>query len=94
MALISCKECGKEISSIAECCPHCGHKTRFGKEKEEEHIRAKNASTLLCILCISIVLLILGIYLLTNAKFALGGGLTTGSIFCIISVIINIKNCK
>ena len=24
MALIDCKECGKEISSEAPACPHCG----------------------------------------------------------------------
>ena len=26
MALIKCKECGKEISSQAESCPNCGRK--------------------------------------------------------------------
>ena len=24
MSLIKCKECGKEISSLAKACPHCG----------------------------------------------------------------------
>lgn len=24
MALVSCRECGKEISSQAKVCPHCG----------------------------------------------------------------------
>ena len=24
MALISCSECGKQISSLAKCCPNCG----------------------------------------------------------------------
>lgn len=28
MALIKCKECGKEISSEAEACPHCGYKPK------------------------------------------------------------------
>lgn len=27
MAMIKCKECGKEISSLAEKCPHCGAPT-------------------------------------------------------------------
>lgn len=35
MAMITCKECGKEISSTAERCPHCGCKTRYGKETED-----------------------------------------------------------
>lgn len=25
MALMSCPECGKEISDAAQACPHCGH---------------------------------------------------------------------
>ncbi|MGA1823217.1 MAG: zinc ribbon domain-containing protein [bacterium] len=30
MALIKCKECGKEVSSEAESCPHCGIKIETG----------------------------------------------------------------
>lgn len=26
MSLIKCKECGKEISTKAAACPHCGYK--------------------------------------------------------------------
>lgn len=36
MAMIKCRECGKEISSRAECCPNCGAKTRFGEEESEK----------------------------------------------------------
>lgn len=36
MAMIKCRECGKEISSRAEACPHCGAKTRFGREEAEK----------------------------------------------------------
>ena len=28
MALINCKECGKEISTEAKSCPHCGYKPK------------------------------------------------------------------
>lgn len=35
MALIKCKECGKEISSIAEKCPHCGYKTEYGDKQSQ-----------------------------------------------------------
>ena len=31
MALIKCKDCGKEISDQAEVCPNCGAKTEIGK---------------------------------------------------------------
>ncbi len=36
MAMIPCKECGKEISSEAEVCPHCGVKTNYGTTKAEK----------------------------------------------------------
>lgn len=32
MALINCRECGKEISDSAKQCPHCGCSTKFGNE--------------------------------------------------------------
>lgn len=28
MALVKCEECGKEVSTKAETCPHCGFKCR------------------------------------------------------------------
>ena len=31
MALIKCSECGKEVSSSAKTCPHCGIKINFKK---------------------------------------------------------------
>lgn len=36
MALINCKECGKEISTTAEACPHCGSRTQYGKSVAEK----------------------------------------------------------
>lgn len=36
MAMIKCRECGKEISSRAEACPYCGAKTRFGMHEAEK----------------------------------------------------------
>lgn len=35
MALIKCKECGKEISGTAESCPHCGYRTAHGRSVTE-----------------------------------------------------------
>lgn len=34
MALIKCKECGKEYSDLAETCPNCGYSEKKAKEKE------------------------------------------------------------
>ena len=36
MALISCIECGKEISDKAKSCPFCGAPTTFAKNQIEE----------------------------------------------------------
>lgn len=33
MALIKCKECGKEFSDMAETCPNCGYSEKKAKEK-------------------------------------------------------------
>ena len=40
MALIKCPECGKEVSTAAETCPHCGYpinKNEPVKEKQVEN---------------------------------------------------------
>ena len=41
MALIKCRECGKEISDSALACPHCGCKTHYA-EKSEKAKEAKH----------------------------------------------------
>lgn len=38
MALIKCKECGKEISGTAESCPHCGYRTAHGRSITEAKV--------------------------------------------------------
>lgn len=40
MALMICTECGKEISSTAVTCPHCGHKTAFATESAKKKDKA------------------------------------------------------
>ena len=49
MALITCKECGREVSSKADKCPHCGIKVKSGT----------SYIAVLCIVCaISLVLVV------------------------------------
>lgn len=36
MALIKCKECGKEFSDMAEACPNCGYSPSLERKKKEE----------------------------------------------------------
>ena len=39
MALISCKECGKDISDKALTCPHCGAPTKYAQQKEDDNFQ-------------------------------------------------------
>lgn len=39
MALINCKECGKEISNTCKTCVHCGAKTETSKTNNKKLIR-------------------------------------------------------
>ena len=57
MALVHCKECGKEISSQATICPNCGAKTETAKYKKK--------SILKVLLFVTILAIIITIYLLT-----------------------------
>ena len=47
MALVPCRECGKEVSDAAEACPYCGIKTPSKKRRQ-----IKLAVTLMVILLI------------------------------------------
>lgn len=42
MALIKCKECGKEMSDKAKVCPHCGCPFAMAKEVNKEEIEEYN----------------------------------------------------
>ena len=58
MALIKCKECGKELSDQAESCPNCGYKL---KEVEipkviVEKSNTSRTGTILCIVGGSLLL--------------------------------------
>ena len=64
MALIICEECKKEISSTAERCPHCGHKTAFATESAK-----KKDVTLAVYICLAAI--VIGLFLLLPAFFTL-----------------------
>lgn len=64
MALIICEECKKEISSTAECCPHCGHKTSFSQE-----VAKKKDAALAMYICLAAIAI--GLFLLLPALFTL-----------------------
>ena len=49
MALVQCRECGKEVSDQAETCPSCGIKTP-SKEKRKKKLIITSVSTVLMLL--------------------------------------------
>jgi ribosomal protein L37E len=57
MALINCKECGKQVSDKAESCPHCGApmKSPANSNNKSQQTDTKAAQTG-CIGCLSIII--------------------------------------
>ncbi len=66
MALIKCSECGKEISSEAKVCPHCGkpignHNEAIGYGKA-------------VLIGIGVILMVIGFALAFSGGFSIGYG--------------------
>lgn len=68
MALINCRECGKQISDSAKQCPNCGSKTEFGRKETQ-------SKTILLFIALGAALSLLGIYLFFPALAAVLDGI-------------------
>lgn len=66
MALIHCSECGMEISSSAECCPHCGHKTEFAAKTAQKKDKALATYIALAAVALGLILLIPNMFTLAD----------------------------
>lgn len=66
MSLITCEECGKEISSTAENCPHCGHKTPVSKVNAQK--KSITIATYICMIAAAVGLILLIPSLITLAQ--------------------------
>lgn len=55
MALIKCSECGKEISSNARSCPHCGNPTKNRKFDVDKEVSALKKFLIVGIVIFAIV---------------------------------------
>lgn len=64
MALINCKECGKEISDTAKICIHCGARTEMAKK-----ISLNRRDT---IIAISVAIIMIAIAILSVYYFKIG----------------------
>lgn len=77
MALIKCKECGKEISDQATTCPNCGAKTETANKKQEQN-------TYFIFAIISMIITVIAFFI--NPYGLLSIIAITFSIVCIIKI--------
>lgn len=61
MALIKCRECGKEISSEAKACPNCGCPVKTPEQPK------KNNNVNGCSGCLLTFLIVIGVFLITSS---------------------------
>src|SRR5258708_32122966 len=47
MAIIACKECAREVSDKAACCPHCGVSIAAGVRRKPRRVKAWFYGTLI-----------------------------------------------
>ena len=103
MALIRCKECGKEISDKADMCPRCGYKINSKKEiVKSNQIRAGSIVSLIaCSIVITLVvayIIMINSELDTSNKIIINFGLMSETIdnfpeiCCLINLILTVIN--
>jgi DNA-directed RNA polymerase subunit RPC12/RpoP len=65
MALVRCVECGKEVSTQAATCPHCGHSIAAAEEEKDKGSAVLKVGTLGCAVFIALFMIgavLLGTY--------------------------------
>lgn len=73
--LILCDICKQHISSQAEICPHCGHKTKYGESVERTKEKNHAENNIQWIVVINAILGIVGIVMLFISLSAVTGDL-------------------
>lgn len=70
MALINCKECGKEISDKATTCPNCGNPNTLTKEEKQTKLYQKwwfwVCIVLLALIVSFVIIMLIDFYFSTN----------------------------
>ncbi len=93
MAIIKCPECGKEISSLAESCPHCGRpmKKKTTTHYYNDHVEREYNSRSIGMMVTAVIIAGLGIYFIiagfVDSKIPLSLGIIMG-IFSILMAIV------
>lgn len=62
MALISCPECGKEISDAALACPHCGHPIQEPQPQDAPPSSRKNKRSIIIAACVLVLIAVVGVF--------------------------------
>ncbi len=70
MALISCPECGKEISDAASACPHCGHPIQEPQTQDVPPAPRKSKGPLVIAACVLALVAVVGIFVGVQQKQA------------------------
>lgn len=68
MALISCPECGKEISNAAQACPHCGHPIQEPQPQDAPPSPRKNKRPIIIAACVLALVAVVGIFVVVQQK--------------------------
>ena len=62
MALVSCPECGKEISDAAQSCPHCGHPIQEPQPQDAPPVPRKSKRPVIIAACVLALVAVVGIF--------------------------------
>lgn len=62
MALMSCPECGKEISDAAQACPHCGHPIQEPQPQDTPPAPRKSKRPVIIAACALALVAVIGIF--------------------------------
>ena len=68
MALISCPECGKEISDAAQACPHCGHPIQEPQPHGTPPVPRKSKRPIIIAACVIFLVAVVGIFVSFQQK--------------------------
>lgn len=70
MALVSCPECGKEISDAAHTCPHCGHPFQESQPHDASPVPRKSKRPIITAACVLVFVAVVGIFVGVQQKRA------------------------
>lgn len=68
MALMSCPECGKEISDVASSCPHCGYAIQKPQPCDAPSVPRQRKRPFVIVACVLALVAVIGIFVGVQQK--------------------------